>query len=246
MTPLPGLTWIRKIQNLKPMKQITLLATVALALSTRPMVAATIYDNGAFTAEAGAMASDFDFPFQRAEDFLLQSSSLVARVNWWGQYAFSNTPQEADDFTLRIFGDLGGLPASSPLFQFSFGDPGRVDTGVVSYGSKVYAYSADLPSPVALGGGTTYWLSIVNNTALDLNDNWYWQRADMLVGTLVERRADSEQWGGRGDSTLAFNIQGAVVPEPATFTLLVAGTLLILATRKLLNERLPGQRLPAL
>ena len=220
------------------MKQVTLLTAVALSLSVHPIVGATIYDTGPFTADGGAMASDFSSsttptsPIQRADDFLFSSTSQITTINWWGQYAFNNTPGP-DDFTLRIFADLSGTPASIPLFQFALGNVGRVTTGVVSFGSDVYGYSGVLSSPVTLSGGTTYWLSIVNNTASDANDNWYWQRVSRFTGSVQSRNTDVSPWGVIEPSTLAFNLQGSVVPEPSFLALLlVGGTSLAFTVRK--------------
>lgn len=208
-----------------------------LVLASHPILGAIIYDTGPFTADGGAMESDFSSsvsagPIQFADDFLLQSASQITRLNWWGLYAFHNTPEGPDDFTLRIFADIGGSPSSLPLFQFSLGDLGRVDTGVNSFGSEVYAYSAFLPSLVILGGGTTYWLSIVNNTASDEDDNWYWQRVTRFLGSTQARLNDKSPWSPWGDpSTLAFNIEGTVVPEPSTWTVLALGGVVLIAFR---------------
>ena len=46
---------------------------------------------------------------------------------------FSNTPKNRMTLLFRIFADIGGSPSSSPLVQFSLGDLGRVDTGIVSF-----------------------------------------------------------------------------------------------------------------
>ena len=64
----------------------------------------------------------------------------------------------------------------------------RTATGMTSSsygvhdGGTVYEYSADLSTPVALGAGTTYYLSIINNTGSywgwlgdGAGDHWYYQ-----------------------------------------------------------------------
>jgi hypothetical protein len=216
------------------MKRLTLFSSVILSMLARHGVTAVIYDTGPFTSDGGAMASDFSSadgrsaflaPVQRADDFSIQDSSQITSLNWWGQYAFENTPQGPDDFTVRIFADASGSPSASPLFQFSLGNLGRIDTGIDSFGGDVYAYSAVLPSPVVLAGGTTYWLSIVNNTAADADDNWYWQRVTRSSGAVQKRDNDLSPWlSGESDSgVLAFDLQGIVVPEPSAWALLLLG-----------------------
>jgi hypothetical protein len=200
------------------MKGISLLWGIIISLLPLPIGAAVVYDTGPFTADGGSMESDFSSstiagPTQRADDFLLKSTSQIMKVNWWGQYWPSNTPQAQDDFTLRIFGDSGGAPSPSALFQFSPGDLGRADTGIDSFGIRVYAYSALLPSPVTLQGNTTYWLSIVNNTISDIDDNWFWQRVTRFSGTVQQRATDTNLWTTFSPSTMAFNIEGVVVPQ---------------------------------
>jgi hypothetical protein len=214
------------------MIRTALFGSLTLALVSRPLPGATIYDTGAFTTNGGAMASDFSSstltgPIQRADDFVLDGPAEITGVNWWGLYAFSNTPEGQDDFTFRIFADAGGSPASLPLIQFALGNPGRADTGLASFGSEVYAYSALLPSAVTLQGGVMYWLSIVNNTAADRDDNWYWQRVTRFEGSVQQRNTDSSPWVPASDpGILAFNFVGTVVPEPSAGALLLSGAAL--------------------
>ena len=197
----------------------------------------TIYDTGSFTADGGAIASDFSSfaqggSYQCADDFILSSASQLTGLNWWGIYAFDNIVQGPDAFTVRIFSDAGITPSSSPLFEFSLGDLGRVDTGVDSFGLEVYAYSGLLPSPVNLESGTTYWLSIVNNTEANATDNWFWQRVTRFSGQVAVRESDSDYWGTLYPATLAFNLQGTVIPEPSTYALSVAASALVLLLRR--------------
>src|SRR5207253_5335264 len=103
------------------MKRLTLLSSIILSVLIRPGVADVIYDTGPFTSEGGAMASDFSFPIQRADDFSIQANAQITSLNWWGQYLPASTPQGPDNFTVRIFADTSGRPSASPLFQFTLG-----------------------------------------------------------------------------------------------------------------------------
>jgi hypothetical protein len=79
------------------------------------------------------------------------------------------------------------------LFQFSLDGVSRVSAGTSTpQGLAVFLYSWVLPAPVLLDGGTPYWLSIVNDTLLDVDDRWFWSRAGTgtNVITIRERLAD--------------------------------------------------------
>ncbi len=201
-----------------------LLASGVLSVvgSINPVQADLIFDQTINLAVSGR-ASDFDLPQQSADDFQLDlGSSTITDVHWWGAYFAGNTPTEPDDFTIRFFADAGG-PVIIPLAEFAVGDVGRVDTGVNVGGLDVFAYSVDI-SPLVLTANTTFWLSIVNDTAADLNDDWFWS-FDFSGTSAAFRVLDDASWTVTPDRRMGFQLTNDVleVPEPATWTLFGAG-----------------------
>jgi len=210
------------------MKRILLTCAASLFLVgvSTMATAAIIYDNGG-PDFPGGITSDFDAPTnQMADDFVLATgSNSIQDIHWWGFYAFDNTPL-TDNFTIRIFDDDGGKPSTNSFQTIFTGDPGRIDTGIdftfPTATVDVYEYWVTVPT-VTLDPNTTFWLSIVNNTSDDSNDNWFWATSSGS-GNAHDRQADGNVWqqhavqeGGR---ELAFNL---TVPEPATLALLGLG-----------------------
>lgn len=173
------------------------------------------------TVNAGG--SDFDFPFQVADDFQLQAdANTITDVHWWGIYCCSFIATEADDFTIRFYDDDGGSPALDPLAEFAAGDVGRVDTGMDLFGQyDVYAYSADIAA-LTLAADASYWLSIVNDTDTDSDDNWYWSYE--FGGNGSGRLIDGQAWSS-GIAQMGFQLtdDAVAVPEPASLTLFGVG-----------------------
>ena len=204
-----------------------------------------IYDNGGpdLVTDPDSLLSDFDIsaPFtvtnQTADDFALQSGNNTIRdIHWWGIYLLDNTPG-TDDFTIRIFEDDGGKPSAINFQTVFTGNPGRADTGFDHtplsglFIADLYEYWVEVPA-LTLTAGTTYWLSIVNNTSDDDNDTWAWVTSSTGGGgNGHERAADGDVWTVHAPETggreYAFNL---TVPEPTGFTLCLgalAGVILL-------------------
>jgi len=194
-----------------------------LACAGLPATADTIFDNGGPNLEV-AYLSDFDNFQEMADDFLLQAgANVVTDVHWWGVYAGTDSPG-TDTFTIRIFEDNGGGPQTGALYQFSGIGGNRTATGDRDASEfNMYAYSADV-TPTLLTPGTTYWISILNDTTNDPDDNWYWADSAEIGGNDSFRRVDGAAWTA-WSSEEAFYLTGtgAVVPEPASMTLLGLG-----------------------
>jgi len=209
----------------------TILSTVvAVAVFCLPAAAGTIiYDNGS-PVLGSAYWSDMDGAFQVADDFAVQpGSNEITDVHWWGTYPFGKTPQAVDSFTLYLYSDDEGGPGIASFFDVFVGDAHRVDTGLdFTGGYSLYSYWAEIPA-VTLTPGETYYLSIVNDTMNDTDDSWFWATSYYYEGSAhwLRYAVESGDWYGTMCDEVAFNLTGpdggAVVPEPATVSLLGLG-----------------------
>jgi hypothetical protein len=184
-----------------------------------------IFDNG--VPDLGnAGRSDFNgvpnSVAQMADDFsLAPGQSEVTDAHWWGIYHDASTPSVPDAFTIRIFEDSGGVPEASPLVSLAIGSVSRSPTGDTIAESDVYAYSAQF-APISLLANTTYWLSIVNDTSGDDDDNWYWAMSGSFIddGHSALRSTDEDSWTENVYAEFAFQLTNDVIPEPSTLVTL--------------------------
>lgn len=210
-------------------KQLKSLLVLAVALPAfglmLPATAATvIYDNGSADGSRGWW-SDLDGalqPFQQiADNFVLGAgSNTLTDISWSGSYYSSSTPTAADNFVIRIFSDLGGVPDINPIYSFNVGNAvNRIDSGIddTTWSIDIYNYSASVPS-TTLTAGATYWLSVVNDTS-GHTDDWLWENSQ-TSGSSAFRLGDGNSWNPHS-TELAFRI--SAVPEPETYAMLLAG-----------------------
>ncbi len=129
-----------------------------------------VFDNIGFDAVTTFVISDVTSTVIAADDFVLASDQEIITVAWTGAYA---NPPATDDFTIVIYSDGIGMPGII-LNTISIGDNvNRTDIGVNILGSDVFSYEAMIPSFNATAG-TTYWISIYNNTPSGAT--WTWSR----------------------------------------------------------------------
>ena len=211
------------------MKQVVnVIVALMLAWGTAA-TAAVIYSNG--PTATNSFVSDPDFPTFVSDDFTLAAgANVITGVQWKGLYAFTNTPQPVDIFTIQIFADIGGAPAVNPLHSLPVGNPGRTDTGINLGNFDLFAYSVDV-APIALAPGTPFWLSIFNDTTGDANDNWFWGMQD-AVGNSFERPDQNVAWIARANRQ-DFQLSGPLaVSEPSVLALLAIGVIGLLGFRR--------------
>lgn len=231
----------------------------ALLSGTPGAHAAIAFDNGFVAAQASnGGLSDFappnppnTFLFEHADDFTLApSDTTLGAIRWLGFYSDFGTDASvptSDDFTLRIFAADGppanatfgdGLPlAGTLLASYTPGNAvSRVATASImpTLGLRVFSYEATI-APLTLTAGTRYWLSIVNDTADDTNDSWFWAVTGSGNGT--SRFTDPANppvtdWSEFGSKRLAFQLESVPAPVPLPPAALgFCGALLALARR---------------
>lgn len=174
--------------------------------------------------------SDADSPrgFRVADDFTLDKKSTITGVTWRGLYYADGTAPSSDNFFLNFYKDVGGAVGNT-LSSYNVGDAvDRADTGQDVLGCcDVFEYSATLESELFLSGGT-YWLSIVNVTFMDANDDWLW--GTQPIGGNNQLSSNSGVSWNRNNRISYFEINGhdtpvANVSEPGSYVLLLLGLL---------------------
>lgn len=215
-------------RTLAPLLALGSLAALSL-ITARPAAAQVVYDNGG-PDHVSAFFSDLSTDFFLAETFTLGSPASFNTVQWFGLYSASNTPPPIDAFTISFFNTTSGVlnPTPIPGLTFTVGNAvNRTATGFTTQGRvpfTEFSYSAALPSRVLLAPGT-YGISIVNDTTIDLNDNWAWSTANQTGSFLFRFSGSAWMSGAPGDLSFRLVNGSSAVPEPSTFALVGFGLL---------------------
>lgn len=172
---------------------------------------------GLFADSTGATA-----PAQRvADDFTLSDTSTIESISFWGGY-YPNELSTTDNFTIQIFSDDAANPGGL-LMETTFSTLDRAMTGNVLFGVSEYEYDGMLTDSFVAMAGTTYWLSLTNDTGgVATGDSWFWESSS--------DGGNEARWSGDEGATwnlqpngLSFVLNGTV-PSPAALALLgVAG-----------------------
>ncbi len=201
--------------------------------------AAIIFSQGFDPSSFGANGpSDIGSSSQRADNFSITQDNILGSISWQGIYIGTNTTPAADNFTLRIFADSGNntTPSQTPFWSENLVNTVNRTVNAITVNGQnfdLYTYDATLSADVSLIAGTTYWLSIVNDTSNDSLNNWNWA-ASSTGGSAANRAIDSDTWvAGNG----TFQFQLSAVPVPGAIWFLGSG-LLGLAFSKRNQKRL--------
>jgi hypothetical protein len=214
-----------------PLRAFSLLALLIFNLSAP---ATQLFNGSILPSNVNDLGyNDAGLDFRIAENFSFSSPVILNQITFLGGYYSSGTPL-TDSFTLTIYNHNAALNVPNPssvIAQSLLADIDRVDTGVsTAHGNRLYQYTAtftDLP----LSSGTTYWLSIVNDTSNDPDDDWVWAGRHQ-TGIFFGRSFDDGHNWDASPGSFSFSLAGAVVPEPSSFSLTVLGCLFLMFFRK--------------
>lgn len=168
---------------------------------------------------SNAFSSDLDANgganYESAESITFEYDVLIQQMHWWGSYLHARTLQaDADDFIVRIYEDADGMPAAYPMTTLHLPNAIRVGTGRTNRHDPTifeFFYTAKISHPILLESDRTYWIAIVNNTANDTDDGWYW--ADSGFGQFMGRKPPgSGEWASYGWD-LSFEFFGRLAPS---------------------------------
>lgn len=213
------------------------LALLPVLCLSRLANAQTVHDNGAPDNINGYFSDPGSDAFI-AETFTFAVPTTFNTVQWFGTYAFTNTPPATDNFTISFYNATGGQPDPTALPDLTFtvaNNVNRTPTGDTVVGFTGFSYSTLLPS-VVLGAGT-YGISIVNDTAADADDNWAWLTSAQ-TGTHYQRSSPTGSFV-RLNSDLAFRLgnTATAIPEPGSIALMGTGSVLPLAAAAMARRR---------
>ncbi len=193
------------------------IAFLSLGITTSAQ-AAVLFNNGA-PDKNFVVKSDFDLPVEAGDNFSLSDASNITQITWTGAYVtsddhFFNTPA-ADNFSVRVFKILNGVPQSSPLNTFSNISASRTST--VFPGFTLFNYAFTPSQPFALNAGN-YLLSVVNDTTAQSDYSWFWA-SSAEPGNSFGRSNSNEPWfqiaASKGPTIdLSFAVEGNTLPSP--------------------------------
>lgn len=187
-----------------------------------PATAEIIFDNGETISLGGTLSNGTSITV--SDNFVLDpGANTLTGIRWWGYYGGIDKIIPTDDFTVFIYADNGGTPAAAPLHTYT-NTVGRTANGTSFFGLPEYEYFMEI-DPLELTAGTTYWLAIANAIAEPgkgtiVLDSWSWSNSGIQGGDAQAKLPTA--WVGLR-TEMAFQLEGVVVPEPASIVLMGLG-----------------------
>jgi hypothetical protein len=142
-----------------------------------------------------------------SENVAIATETEICEINLTGGYYPYNHPQ-ADQFTVVIHDDLGGLPGNV-LYAETNVVSSRVQTGNVVFGVDEWYHSLILSVPVMLHPGIA-WIEIYNATGYG-GDDYFWETAYLdpnrgLPGSASASTAPGNGWSFASNVELAMRL----------------------------------------
>jgi hypothetical protein len=163
--------------------------------------------------------------FRTADNFALAANTVITDVHWWGKLATGG-----ENFQFTFYADGGGVPGA--VLASSGGSLSKMTVNVGSPFDPVTFYSSDLDTPFTATAGTTYWLSVFDQSP---DASWQWLDAENVGDGGRQGENPGPPWNA-GTPDLAFELTGTPaltsVPEPSALALLGAGGVALAGWRR--------------
>ncbi len=182
--------------------------------------------------DPGPNGNDLDSDAISYSGFVLNQSSTIRRIDWWGkgvhELGFQIEFWRQDPGTIAyqpmgVFRDVGAEPEAS-LLTTSYN---TASAGTFSH------HWLDLPQPITLAANNAansrWFIAIIARTQVPFQ-TWDWAQGTNGTGTFFWIRG-AHMFFSSGDPR-SFVLTGNAVPEPATLAVLGAGAVALLRRRR--------------